>query len=80
MGLRSHRSANLQFNRSIAVGKLVRFDSHPLSHQQQEVAHVGIAVCRTTAKSVVFVGLIELVAVEVSLVEIQVTTVLESKL
>jgi hypothetical protein len=64
----------------IAVTKLVGFYSHTLSHQKQQIAHVGIRICGTTAQGIVFTGLVELVALKMSLIEIQVATVLEAEL
>jgi hypothetical protein len=67
-------------DRLVAIAKLIDFASHFLSHRQQQVAHVRIRVGRATAQSVVFAWFIELVALEVTLIEIEMAAVLETEI
>jgi hypothetical protein len=68
------------FDRLVAITEGVDFDTHTLSHQEQQIAHVGVCVRRATAKPIVLTRFIELVSVKVPLVEVEMVTVIQAKL
>ena len=67
------------FDHLITIAKCVRLHAHALSHQEQQVAHVGVRVCGAAAESVVLTGLVESVAAEVPLIEVDMAAVLQAK-
>ena len=66
---------HLQCDCLVTVAKLVGFHAHFLGHEEEQVAHVSIGINRAAADPIMIPGVIEGVAVKVTLVEIKVASV-----
>ena len=71
--------ASCQVQHFVAVAELVGLDSHLLCHEEKKVAHVCIGVGGAAAESVVLARIVQIVAVEMALVEVQVSTMLQTQ-
>ena len=63
---------------TVAVSELIGLHSHLASYEQEQIAHVGVAVCGSTTETIVLTGIVELIPIKVALVEIEMSTVLET--
>ena len=60
------------------IAESIGLHAHLLRHGEEKITHVRVAVGRATAKLIVLAGGVQLVAVKVALVEVEVATVLQS--
>ena len=70
----------LQVNTFIAVSELINLHTHFLSHHEEKVAHVCVSICGATTKTVMLPRITQLVAVKMTLVEVDMATMTDAQI